>query len=335
MNSIGKEFTIYESDVEIPEGSSESRLMGPFLGYLFQNYASDVHIPFKALESKLAMDPKKTFGVTDTLAILFLVDNVNQDLWESGRVEIQIQGLREAEPTEKKLTFLLKNSPYRKILKLTHVLPTRELSPDYYDIHIKLIDGEGNIIDNKVSHFVLSAADAVAHPTAYAKGIPLAHSYAYYYMLASQFRKTGRLNKAEDLYEKAFGMNPGYKKGLLEYAQFLFESQKLLECLDLIENIKDEKDLQFDYFLIKGRAYMGMEEYVQAIANLEEGNKIYNSDTSLLNSLGYCYSKTNQREKALEVLKASLRLNPQQEEIQKLVQHIEKNIQLIEHLNCF
>ena len=335
MNSIGKEFTIFESDVEIPARSSEPRLMGPFLGYRFRNYARDVHIPFKALESKLAMDPKKTFGVNDTIAILFLVDNVDQELWESGRVEIQIQGLKEADPTEKKLTFLLKNSPYRKILKMTHVLPARELSPDYYDIRIKLIDGEGSIIDNEMNHFVLSTADAVAHPTAYAKGIPLAHSYAYYYMLASQYRKTGRLDSAEEFYKKAFGMNPGYKKGLLEYAQFLFESQKLLECLDLIENIKDEKDLQFEYFLIKGRAYLGMQEYGQAIANLEEGNKLYNSDTSLLNSLGYCYQKTNQKEKALEALKASLRLNPQQEEIKKLLQEIEKNIQLFEHLDCF
>lgn len=325
MNSVGKEFTIYEREMEIPEKSGESRLMGPFLGYRFQSYGKDVHIPFKALESKLAMEPKKTFGATDSLSILFLVDNVDQELWESGKVEIQIQGLKESNPTEKNLTFLLKSSPYGKILKMTHVLPTRELSPDYYDIHLRLIGGDGDIIDNKSNHFVLSAADAVAHPTAYAKGIPLAHSYAYFYMLASQYRKTGKREKAEEFYSKAMDMNPGYGRGLLEYAQFLFESQKFLECLDLIEKVKDKKDLQFSYFLIKGRAHMGLEEYGQAIANLEKGNKIYNSDTTLLNSLGYCYHKTIKRKKALDAFKASLRLNPQQEDIIKLVQEIEKN----------
>jgi len=325
MNSVGKEFTIYEREMEIPEKSGESRLMGPFLGYRFQSYGKDVHIPFKALESKLAMEPKKTFGATDSLSILFLVDNVDQELWESGKVEIQIQGLKESNPTEKNLTFLLKSSPYGKILKMTHVLPTRELSPDYYDIHLRLIGGDGDIIDNKSNHFVLSAADAVAHPTAYAKGIPLAHSYAYFYMLASQYRKTGKREKAEEFYSKAMDMNPGYGRGLLEYAQFLFESQKFLECLDLIEKVKDKKDLQFSYFLIKGRAHMGLEEYGQAIANLEKGNKIYNSDTTLLNSLGYCYHKTIKRKKALNAFKASLRLNPQQEDIIKLVQEIEKN----------
>jgi hypothetical protein len=47
---------------------------------------------------------------------------------------------------------------------------------------------------------------------------------------------------------------------------------------------------------------------------------------------------TNQREKALEALRASLRLNPQQEEIRKLVQEIEKEkkfIQKFEHLDPF
>ncbi len=327
MNSVGKEFTIYEKELEIPERSEESCLMGPFLGYRFQSYPTDVHIPFKVLDSKLAVEPKKTYGTSDSLSILFLVKNVDNDLWESGKAEIRIQGLKQTNPSQKNWTFLLKSSPLGKILKIAHEFPVRELSPDYYDIHIKLLDGKGSMVDHKVSHFVISAADAVAHPTAYAKGIPLAHSYAYYYMLASQYSKTGRLDKAGDFYQKAYGMNPGYKNGLLDYARYLIESQKLKECLDLIENIRDEKDLRFEYFLIKGRAHMGMQEYKLAISNLEEGSKIYNSDTTLLNSLGYCYHKTNQKDKALEVLKASLRLNPQQEEIQKLVQEIGKNSQ--------
>jgi GWxTD domain-containing protein len=324
MNSVGKEFTIYETEVVIPEKSQESRLMGPFLGYRFQSYGRNVHIPFKVLESKLVMEPKKTYSANDSLSILFLVDNVDQELWESGKVEIQVQGLKESNPTVKNWTLLLKNALFGKTLKMTHVIPTQELSPDYYDIHLRLIGGKGNVLDSKSNHFVLSAADAVAHPTAYAKGIPHVHSYAYFYMLASQYAKTGRREIAEELYSKAVGMNPGYGRGLLEYGRFLLESQKFRECLDLIERIKDTQDLQFSYFLIKGRAHLGLEEYVQAIANFEEGNKIYNSDTTLLNSLGYCYHKTNQKQKALDVLEASLRLNPNQENIKALIQEIRK-----------
>jgi tetratricopeptide (TPR) repeat protein len=326
-NSVGKEFTTYETELVIPEKSRGSYLVGPFLGYRFQSYGRNVHIPFKILESKLAMEPKKTYGANDSLAILFLVDNVNQKLWESGKVDIQIQGLKDANPMEKNWTFMLKNVPFGNTLKMTHVIPTRELSPDYYDIHLRLVGGSGKLLDSQSNHFVLSGVDAVAHPTAFAKGIPHAHSYAYFYMLASQYRNTGRHEIAEELYRKAVDMNPGYGRGILDFAQFLLENQKFKECLDLIEKVIDTQDLQFNYFLIKGRAHMGLEEYGEAIANLEAGNKIYNSDTTLLNSLGYCYHKTNQKQKALDALKASLRLNPQQENIKVLIQQIQEKIQ--------
>jgi tetratricopeptide (TPR) repeat protein len=132
--------------------------------------------------------------------------------------------------------------------------------------------------------------------------------------------------KAEVSYNKAFGLKPDYRNGLIEYANFLIKVKKLAKGLELIESVKDDESLKFDYYLMKGRAYTGLEKYSEAIDNLLEGNKIYNSDTRLLNSLGFCYYKTRQRAKSLEVLKASLRLNPGQEKIKKLIGEIEKSI---------
>jgi Tfp pilus assembly protein PilF len=71
---------------------------------------------------------------------------------------------------------------------------------------------------------------------------------------------------------------------------------------------------------------MGMAQYEKAIDNLLKGNTIYNSDTGLLNSLGFCFYKTSQKTRALNVLKASLRLNQKQENIKKLVEEIEKEL---------
>ena len=71
---------------------------------------------------------------------------------------------------------------------------------------------------------------------------------------------------------------------------------------------------------------MEMGNYPDAIDNLLEGNKIYNSEVRLLNSLGFCFYKTHQKKKALDALKASLGLNSQQESIKKLIQEIEKSL---------
>jgi tetratricopeptide (TPR) repeat protein len=112
---------------------------------------------------------------------------------------------------------------------------------------------------------------------------------------------------------------------VVEYANFLYRARKYEKSLDLIEDIRDDEQLRFDYFLIKGRALMGMEWYEEAIDNLIEGNKIYNSDTGLLNSLGFCYYKTGENERALEILRASLNLNPDQENVKALIEEIEKS----------
>jgi len=71
---------------------------------------------------------------------------------------------------------------------------------------------------------------------------------------------------------------------------------------------------------------MEMGNYPDAIDNLLEANKIYNSEVRLLNSLGFCFYKTRQKKRALDALRTSLSLNSQQESIKKLIQEIEKSL---------
>jgi tetratricopeptide (TPR) repeat protein len=56
-----------------------------------------------------------------------------------------------------------------------------------------------------------------------------------------------------------------------------------------------------------------------AVNDLLAANQIYNSDTVLLNALGTCFLKLGQKDQALNVFQASLKLNDKQEDIQKIV----------------
>lgn len=143
-------------------------------------------------------------------------------------------------------------------------------------------------------------------------------------MLAHQYHRTNQLKKAEIYYQKAYNRNPGYEKGLIEYAQFLLQQKKFAQSMELIEELRGKEDFKFDYYFIKGQIDMERGKYSQAIDSFQKGNEIYNSHLKLLNSLGYCYYKTGQKEQALEVLKASLNLNKEQKEIKKLVEKLKK-----------
>jgi tetratricopeptide (TPR) repeat protein len=67
-----------------------------------------------------------------------------------------------------------------------------------------------------------------------------------------------------------------------------------------------------------------LKRYDEALLSLQEGNRIYNSDSGLLAALGTCYYRMGDKEKALTALKASLSLNPEQAEVKALIAEIEK-----------
>ena len=326
QNSVGKEFCIFEKEVSIAEDSERPQIVGPFLGYGFQDYQSDLHIPFKIMDKKLFVDPKNTYSLMDNISFFFNLTNITKSLWNDGKVSVLIKGLRKENPVQKSLSFWLNNYPYNRILYITPSIPAKEFSPDYYEMKLNLIDEKGETIDEKSTNFIISAERAIPHPIARAKAIPYSNNFLFFYMLAHQYDKVKAYEKAEASFEKAHGLKPDYKRGLVEYANFLFKVKKFAKSSELIENIKEDEKLRFEYYLIKGKSYIGMRQYDEAIENLLEGNRIYNSDIGLLNSLGFCYYKTRQDGKALDILKASLRLNPEQKEIKKLVLEIEKNL---------
>ena len=323
QNSVGKEFSVYEKEIFVAKRSDTPEIIGPILGYRLQDYSSHLNVPFRLMGKKLLVDPKNTFSLTEDVAIFFNIKNVTKQLWEEGKVEIYINGLRPKEPVKRSYILDLKNYPFHEILGLTYSIPAKELSPDYYEMKLVLKDRDSTAVEKK-SNFIISPKVVVTHPSTLAKSFPLSNNYLYFYSIAYQYDKVNMPEKAENFYKLAYESSPDYKRGLVEYAQFLLKVRKFAESMRLIEGIRDNEEFRFQYYLLKGKAYLGMENYSEAIINFLEGNKIYNSDTRLLNSLGFCYYKTEETEKALDVLKASLSLNPEQKGIKALIAEIEK-----------
>jgi tetratricopeptide (TPR) repeat protein len=158
------------------------------------------------------------------------------------------------------------------------------------------------------------------------KSFSLANLFVYHHILAEQYARTNEPGKAENHFEKSLALNPNEKRPVIAYADFLLETGKFDRSLEMIERVAGDEELKFDYFLVKGRALEGKGEYDAAIKSLLEGNRIYNSDTRLLNSLGFCYYRTGRKKAALDVLGASLRLNPEQAEIKDLAARVEKEL---------
>jgi hypothetical protein len=323
QNTVGKEFSVYEKNISVAELGDRPQIDGPFIGYKMDPFKSDIHIPFKLDDKKIVLDPKMTFAASDEIDVLWSVLNLSPDLARDGEVQLVVKGLQRNDPVEKSYLVKLMGSPDRKIITLSHRLSAKDFSPDYYEINLILKGGDGKTIDEKGEHFVISPETAVPHPISRAKGFALSNQFYYYYQLAHQYDRIHINDKAEAAFAKAMSLNPAYKEGIVEFANFLVKDQKFDRALEIIESVKDYEKTRYGYWVLRGLALMGKAMYAEAIASLLEGNKIYNSDTRLLNALGTCYFRTDKRPEALAALNASLKLNPNQPEVLKIVREIE------------
>ncbi len=323
-NTVGKQFSLLEKDIDVPPAGTAPALEGPVIGYKFETYRRDVHIPFKVLDQKLVVDPKKTFSQKDSLAVFFNVLNVTEDLYKGGQVKIAVRGLREANPIRKTYTVRLDTYPLGRILSIPQTIPAGELEPDYYEIGISLVGPAGEVLDEKQESFAVSPAAAVGHPIANAKGVPRSNQFLYRYMLAQQTEKMNRPEAARPLYEEAHRLNPEYKEGVVIYGNFLNKTGAFEEALKVAEELRKDDRRQFAFHVIRGQALLGQNKPEEALPDLLDANKIYNSETNVLNSLGKCYARMGRKTEALEALKASLKLNPKQGDIVKLVEELEK-----------
>jgi len=324
QNSIGKEFCVYEKNIVIPPPSNQPRLGIPLLAYKVQSYSQEIHIPFKIFQQKYIVDPSNTFAVEDTIWVVTQVNGLERELWEQGKLRLVVRGLKAGEAFEKAYNIFLNTYPFRQSIFVSYSLSANKLPPDYYELWVQLLGIDGSLLDEKKVNFIVSPMKAVSHPIAHSKAMPLRNNFLYFFMRAQAYEKVGLLDKAQSAYQRGFNLNPNYKEGLVFFANFLNKTKQFDDCLQLISKLRDDEKFRFQYHLIRGQALMGKGNYAEAITELEEGNRIYNSDTSLLNSLGYCYYQSGELQKAQKVLQASLKLNQKQPNIQKMLTYIER-----------
>jgi GWxTD domain-containing protein len=322
-NTTGREFSTLERDVEVPPDMSRPRLGNAVLGYKLSDLQPGQHVPYQSESKKVNVDPKNTFSAADQIVFFFDITGLTEELWKSGSAGIVIKGMKPPAPFQKSLSIPLNAYPFHKIVNVVQMLSGADFPPDYYDMTLILKDAKGDAVDQRTANFIISPRPSIGHPIIASKASSLANSFIFFYMLAYQYDQIGDSGKAEAMYKTAYSMNPSFLQKIPEYAGFLLKAKKFAEASDLIEKLKDDANLKFQYDLVKGRALMGLERYPEAILFLGEGNRIYNSDTGLLNALGFCYYKTGKTQEALEILSASLRMDPNQAETKKLIQEIE------------
>ncbi len=323
-NTVGKEFSVLERPLVVPPASTRPTLGPIVMGYRVAEMRIDAHSPFLVADRKISVEPESIFAADDHIVFLVQAFGIKDDLWKSGSIRVSIKGIKAAGASQKTINLRLDAQPLRETMTFVPDASAAELAPDNYDVRISLLDAEGKILAEKTTGFSLETKATKSHPGAVSKSTPSTGRFLFQYMRAYQYAQLGLNDKAETAYKAAFGQNPGYLQKVPEYAGFLITIGKNDEALELAETLRSDERFRYSYFLTKGLALFAKGRFAEAADTLAEGNRIYNSDITLLNALGEAYFKIGRYQDALNALKASVKLNPEQPAIKRLIEDVQR-----------
>ncbi|HNX98828.1 MAG TPA: tetratricopeptide repeat protein, partial [Candidatus Aminicenantes bacterium] len=173
------------------------------------------------------------------------------------------------------------------------------------------------------TNFTVSRLPKVPHPPVASPTLASEKGYVFLSMLAAQYENSGRPDEAQRAYEESLRQGGDNFALRVIYARFLLAQGKHERLLELIQPVKDEDKTAFDRHALRGKALYQLGRTQEAIDELIEANKLYDSDSTVLNTLGLSFLRLNNPQEARKALTASLKINAEQPEIAELLRKTE------------
>jgi GWxTD domain-containing protein len=313
MNSVGKEFTYFDKDVTVPVFKGAPVLSSPVLGYKTEDQQDNFFFPYRFDNKKLFVDTAQNFRIRERPLLMVGAYNLDEKLWQNGKVSVLLKGLNERNNYSKTYEIPLKLYNYSREINIMQRLGEMPgLNPDYYEANITLLDGSGKELDNRTISFSVSPISNFGYAMETFNKMRVENPFFFNSLIAGQYEKKGDLANAEKYYTLSVQSNPEYMPAFLSYLMVLNKLKKYTQVMVEVEKLKGNPKMEFDYYLTKATALFGMKDFKEALNQLMAANRVYDSDTRVLNLLGFTFLNLNNYDEALKAFEASLRLSDKQ-----------------------
>ena len=323
QNPISKEFAFFEDNVHIPD-TAEPRLAVPVIGFKAEKLTNDSFCMYQTDSQRLSVDPDRIFIATDAPLFWLGAYNIDKVLWEKGFIEWQISGLNKNPLYTAKSQQRLIELPLQRNINIIKTISADTLRPDSYRMTVKLINGDGRILDSREADFQVSPLPSLAKPSEIYNQASFKNPYFFDFVIGQQFRNLGDDEKAAFYYEKSLLTNPDFSQARQALLEIWLAQGRFARVLPETEKLPRDGQTAFAYHYLRGEALSGLAEYQAALNELLEANKIINTDVKLINHIGQLFLKTGDPGQAAKAFTASLALNGDQPQIKRLLDAITK-----------
>ena len=123
---------------------------------------------------------------------------------------------------------------------------------------------------------------------------------------------------------KAYERKPNSLDYALGYARILVATKEPGRARDILLPFVKKEIANFDLYDCLGKAFQKAGDIKEAIPWYQKALSHKGNAIEVLNSLGECYFKIGDKEQALRAWKKSLEINPNQENIKKMIERLKE-----------
>ncbi|SET90378.1 Lipopolysaccharide biosynthesis regulator YciM, contains six TPR domains and a predicted metal-binding C-terminal domain [Salinibacillus kushneri] len=129
----------------------------------------------------------------------------------------------------------------------------------------------------------------------------------------------GKLDEAFEDLQEAIAIDPGYKEAVVALVELYKNEEDHENIKDLLENLKQEDELDPLYQWELAKAYYELEEYDLALNNYKEAYNAFTNDADFLKEYGYMLVEEGRMKEAKEVLSKYLSIEPSDTYVEEFV----------------
>jgi GWxTD domain-containing protein len=195
-----------------------------------------------------------------------------------------------------------------------------------YEVVVELLDPAGTVVAARRAPFTISPLSEIPRPgIVYRRGVNPLVPGLLQLERGEQLLALQRFDEATRELEAAVAANnPRLPSARWKLAGALLRAGEADRVLELLQPMEDSFSSQFEVVAGLGFAHYLKNDCASSQRHLEKAITIRPPDTTLLNILGNCYQRTEQVDKALEILERSLQMNPDQGEIRQQLNDLPK-----------
>ncbi len=322
-NPVSKEFTSFESDLDVPGLQTGKPLSALLLSSKLDREAapgSNLR-PFRLGNLQVQPVADRTFARSDRLFISFQTDGLRQDLRETGSLEFSL--LKE-DKRVRSLDKSLKEAGEGPVISQEFSLA--DLDPGLYTVVVRLLDRERKEVASSKEDFAVSARSSLPALWSVSEKIPPLDDPHHTYVLGTELLNLGRFSEARPLLEAAYAKRPASLEFALALGQAYFRSSEFPKVQDLLTRFLEKGNEEPQIYELLGRCAFLQKNYGPAVYYLKKYLSHFGTNLEILNILAECFYQTGEIEEAKAAWKKSLEMEPKQDDIKRKLEAAEKRI---------